>query len=254
LNTVKRSNFKAIEQVCAEHGVRLVANHKANTGVYGKEKALIYGEVLGGFILIPFSVGHRIKHLNEVLDTPSGSGLEKFLPQQMEPPRNNKLIVLSELLVLERTPKCCNQLVDWARGEPCQVILAEDTPPELVYGMRATGDNFTFLPHTVDKSEHLRNAKSILCSTDSGMALEALWYHKELSFMKEGKPHDIGPFRLINVLLANKASVRRKRLVNFLNAKSGGFFLPGKDGLTELRTFLISYEDNHEKFTNAHRA
>ena len=196
-----------------------------------------------------------MKTLNAALNDNQHNGeIVNYLSVSRIPDNGMKLVVLPERLVLELTKKCCNQIVDWAAGEPCLVIPKDDTPPELIQGLHKTGDNFTILPVDTDKSDLLVKSKEVLCSTVDGLAIEAIWHNKPISFMIEGRSHDIGPFRLLNILLSNNMGIRRQRLNNFLNSEFGGFFLPGKHGLTELRTFLAKHEDNHERFTNPHRS
>jgi len=255
LNTTTSNRYNTFAAICDERNVELIADHKSNTGISRKSNALIIGELLGGIILLPQLLGLRLKNLNAALnDNSHGNSIGELIPEADLPDNGMKLMVMPELLVLEITPKCCNQIVDWADGEPCLVIPKDDTPPELIQALHATGDNFTILPVDSDKSDLLRRSKEVLCSTVDGLAIEAIWYNKPLSFMIEGRSHDVGPFRLLNILLSNDCENRHKRLNNFLNSEFGGFFLPGKQGLTELRTFLAKHEDNHERFTNPHRS
>ena len=254
MNNETNSRASIVRKLCGERGIDLSTLHRVNTGVYGKSKDLIYGELLGGVILLPKSLGLRIKTLNEVMGNGEhDNSIENHIPVYSGPTNNMRVAILPERFVLELTPKCCNQIVDWAAGEPCLVIPTEDTPPELIRGLHMTGDNFTILPTDTDRHELMLKSKEALFSTVDVLAIEAIWHKKQFTFMKEGGRHDVGPFRLLNVLLANKVSSRSERLNNLLNSEFGGFFLPSKHGLTELKSFLTYYEDNHGKFTSPYR-
>lgn len=254
LNDVTNNRASVFSQVCGKRGIELSTSHRVNTGVYGKGKDLIYGELLGGVILLPKSLGLRIRTLNEVMDNMEHDDFIKdLIPVHQETTNNAKVVVLPERFVLEMTPKCCNQIVDWAAGEPCFVIPMGDTPPELIAGLHKTGDNFTILSTNTDRHALMVRSKEAMFSTVDALGIVAVWYNKPFSFLKEGGKHDFGPFRLINILLANDLTNRRIRLNNLLNSELGGFFLPTKNGINELNKFLDYYEDRHGKFTNTHR-
>lgn len=258
LNTTKGNLnvFNGIKAECDRRGIELITNHKANTGIYAKEKQLICDSVMGGIILLPVQLAQRMTFLQRALDdTSSLSRADDYLATQPELEDTAcKLIVLPELSVLEITNNCCGHLVDWARGAKCLVLPKQDTPPALLQGMKATGDNFTILPIDSDESVLIKNATEVFCSTVSGAAIECIWLGKEFSYMKEGRPHDIGAFRLLNVMLASNVSTRQQRIRNFLSSTHSGLFLPGRDGPETLRTYLKYYEENYEKATHSHSA
>jgi hypothetical protein len=253
-NNGNRNVYNAIKAECENRDIELVYSQLANTGIYENGKRLICTELLGGIFIIPTQLTLRMKFLmTSLADDLSSKSIAKYLPKKIVLSEDAcKLIILPELSVLEITASCCVQLVDWAKGEKCLVLPMHDTPDALLRGMEATGNNFTILPIDSDKTSLLLNATDVFCSTVSEAGIEATLLGKPFSFMKEGRPHDIGAFRLLNILLANNPSTRTQRLMNFINSKSTGLFLPGRDGPEELRTYLKYYEENYEKITYSH--
>ena len=250
--TIDHRNPFVVE--CGKNDIRLCTNHKANTGYYHNSKDLLYGEVLGGVMLLPKLLGLRIKFLTTALNNYQCEKIiDNHLPQVDVSDNGIKLVVLPELDVLVRTLNCCNQIADWVKGKPCHLIPRDDTPPELIKGLQHTGDNFTILPPNVDRFALFKKYKQVLVNTTDELAIEAIWYNKPFSFMKEGGSHDMGTFRLLNILLANDIPNRRARLHNLLNSELSGFFLPGRDGLPALQEFLVKYKDNYERFTHPYR-
>lgn len=248
--------YNAIRQECDNRGIEILTNHRVNTGNYGKGKHLIVDEFLGGVLVLPKQMSLRMTFLQKALnDIPDTDNTKLRLPSdRLQVEDTCKLIILPELHILELIDSCCNVIVDWARGDKCLVLPREDSPELLLTNMLGVGDNFIVLPVGIDETTLIKNAKEVLCSTVSKASLIADLNGIPFSFMKEGRPHDVGVFRLLNILLANDISTRKQRLVNFINSKYSGLFLPGRDGPTELRNYLEYYEENYEKSTYSHSA
>lgn len=240
--------------ICQERGITLVDDLRVNTSNYGNGKDLVFGELLGGVILLPKQIDLRLDFINRgVKDAEAPDTIEKFVPRMGGYSQGYKVVFLPELFVLSFTDTPCNQIVDWARGEKCLVVPTEDTPSEFIQALHNTGDNFTILPTDSDRRTLISNAREVMCSTVGNESMVSWWLQKPFSFMKEGRPHDVGPFRLLNIVLSNDVANREQRLRNFLNSQYGGFLIPSRDGLTKLHDFLTYYEEHYEKSTYAHR-
>jgi hypothetical protein len=253
-DTGNRNIYNAIKTECEKRNIELVDSQLVNTGLYRSGKLLICTELLGGVFIIPTQLHLRMKFLmTSLADESSDENIASYLPKKITLSEDScKLIILPELSVLNITTACCNQLVDWANGEKCLVLPMHDTPIALLRAMEATGNNFTILPTDSDKTSLILNATDVFCSTVSSAGIEAILLGRPFSFMKEDLPHDIGAFRLLNILLANHPSTRTQRLMNFINSERTGLFLPGRDGPGKLLTHLKYYEENYEKITHSH--